>query len=139
MKPDTYSKEDVDLMSTAIAIYPELEASLHLIRAVRKAAIPYPIKNVDDVRKVFTKTGKLAVGMTVISFDQVQKFAPHGFFPIESEEDLLYRAMLTFRIGASSHAYDKLPAFKDSSDYETIPSPFPMSPSFDRTKEVSHV
>lgn len=121
--------DDLDILNAALELHPTLFSATHLVYAARKIGISYPLKGVDDLKPIFEKFPTF--GSLEIEFEQAKKFIPPKFFPIESEDELLARALMAFSIGENSHALDRKQNFHDDTEYEIIPGPSATHMNFD--------
>lgn len=121
--------DDLELLNAALKLHPTLFSAAHLVYAARKIGISYPLKEVDDLKPIFGKFPTF--GSLEIEFEKAKKFIPPKFFPIESEDELLARALMAFSIGENSHALDCKQNFHDDTEYEIIPGPSATHMNFD--------
>jgi hypothetical protein len=105
------AKVDHDVALMALELHPELLASAEAVQLSRTQQLSFPVETLDHLVGALEKAGgSVTYGGRDITADEVRKFVPEKFFPIESERDLLSRLLIAFLIGRQSHhAADRVP------------------------------
>lgn len=97
-----FDGKDTDLLESALELIPDLLPTVLVAKSVREK-LTYPIKSIEVFEPYFTKNKISLPNKTTITYQQVQRFLPPEFFPIETERDLLCRLLIAFQRGRLSH------------------------------------
>ena len=101
-----FHEKDIDLLETALELTPHLLPATLIAKELRQK-IKYPIKSRDDFKTFFTKKKVFLEDKTLLTYEQVEKYLPPEFFPIETERDLLCRLLIAFQRGHLDHLLEK--------------------------------
>lgn len=116
-----FGPEDLDLLEWVVSLNPYLHAAA-LLAKVGRDKLKYPVFSIDALEVCFPRTGKLLLGNRTYTFDDFKRHAPKDFFPVESESELIERAIISFHIGELAHVHE-LPVVPEGGFGEHIPGP----------------
>jgi hypothetical protein len=95
---DSLTVDDLPLVDLVLRMHPDLEFVLLAGIHARRNNLKYPLREVSDLKALFRGEQKSLVfrGHSV-TYEQVLKFFPKEFFPIENEESFLRRALIALQ------------------------------------------
>ena len=91
--PVVFDEQDLDLMSAALAVDPELKLAVHLVKGLRRTGAEYPITSVDVLNEALPDEGVNALGHRVSRAD-IERFFHESWFPVEDEFDALRKTKM---------------------------------------------
>lgn len=126
VKNEYFSEFDLPLLQSAIELFPDLLSAVICAKLVRER-IKYPIESAEILKELVPNDGVIQLGNQSVTLENIERFVPIKFFPIENENQLLQRLLIAFQIGHNSHYYDcmkdkeEIVEFQD--DITILPSP----------------
>ncbi len=107
-KRDTlFAAEDVELLSHAVSIHPNLEFACFVGKMAQKH-LAFPITSHDEMHALFSIKGvPKKIEDRKIGKVQLRKFLPKEFFPIEDVEDLVGKVLAALACGDVIHYHER--------------------------------
>ncbi len=125
-KHEYFVESDLPLLESAIELFPDLLSAVICAKLVREK-IKYPIKNSETLRELVPSDGLVQLGSQTVTLENIERFIPTKFFPIENQNQLLQRLLIAFQIGHNSHYYDRAKDKEElvecHNDITILPSP----------------
>ena len=100
--PTQFVSDDLELLEEVLALIPDLTAVAEVAKLVRQRA-GYPLKSLDDLSPLLDEDDVLRLANRKISREQVERFVPKTFFPIDTEAQLLCRTLIIFQRASIHH------------------------------------
>jgi len=101
-KRSKFDAEDLELLTSVVAVIPNLTEIAHATKLVNKR-LKYPINKRSEILKVLDGKKNFRLGDRGLSVSLVEQFLPDKFFPIDSERDLICKLLIAFQIGDIYH------------------------------------
>jgi hypothetical protein len=103
-----FDERDVDLLVDVISLVPNLGEVAHAAKLARGRA-KYPIEGYDGLAALLDDGRSARFGDREVTLDDVHRFFPKEFFPVDSEQDLIAKLLIAFQRGEVEHLKEKVP------------------------------
>ena len=93
-----FDENDVELMEKALALHPDLDIVAYLVKCARER-VKYPIQDHNGLLPLCDEGSRsVTFKDREVTFEDAKQSLPESFFPIESEDDLLFKFFIAFAI-----------------------------------------
>jgi hypothetical protein len=106
-KGNLFGAEDIEILSHAVSIHPNLEYACYVAKVAKKH-LKFPIKTYEEVDPLFSiKDLPGKISKRKLSKAHLRKFFPKEFFPIEGVEDFLGKILAALSQGDVIHYHEQ--------------------------------
>jgi hypothetical protein len=121
--PD-FVPEDLPLLLQVMDLHPHLPIVAAAVKKAREL-LTYPIDRADVLLSAFDrKTNTVKLTTRDIHSEEVHRFMPAEYFPIEDEREFMCKLLMAFQRGDVFHAFEgKRQSRRESSNAVVIPAP----------------
>lgn len=99
-----WDHDDIELMGKLLRLNPDLELAGYLVKLVREH-LRFPVASIKELAPLFRGVPKrLQFGEFSAEFEHADELIPPQFFPIESEDDFIQKAVMVAAMGRRSHS-----------------------------------
>lgn len=103
-----FEANDVDVLSHAVTLVPELELACYAAKLAR-ARLAFPVRSLEALAPLFKNPSALPdrIRRRGITSRQLAKYFPKAFFPIEDVADFLGKALAAIQWGEAQHHHER--------------------------------
>jgi hypothetical protein len=103
LEDNYFDSEDVDILSDALKLIPDLEISVYATKVAQKK-LKFPLESHENLKPLLMGSNQtLNFRDRKIDYEQMVKFLPKHLFPILDEKDFLRKVIIGFGLGAIHH------------------------------------
>ena len=100
--PKAFDSKDVRILVDAISLVPNLPLVALAAKRARQR-LTYPIGSHDQLVTLLDDPNGMDVGGRTISAEDIKKYVPAEYFPIDNQQELMCRLLIAFQRGDLFH------------------------------------